>query len=343
MSRLMKKDLALAALALVGLLVFLGCRIFSTTVNVRLAARPDHVTLCYDSPQFSSEALVTLRTQEASKRLTGWTQRSGAVVKSAYRERVVDTLLFDGSCLDALGVLPEVGVPLSDIDAEGCLLDRETAYALFGSEQVLGLSVSLEGKHYTIRGLLSSATPLVVAAQRDQQAPMAPKFDRLTIALSEMDNPTEAAAGFLQRTSAPPPDFTVSSRFYRAIALVLENMVCMLSALLLLFMLARLLPYKWRRWWVLLLFGLMLLWLLGFRIELFPEQFPSRWSDFAFWERGLERARTGWRTLFTMQKLGPDEVPLNNLRSLAQTSVMALAALTVAACSVRALLKRDGG
>ena len=59
---------------------------------------------------------------------------------------------------------------LSEEDREGCLIDRETSWRLFGDAAAIGSLVECQGELYQVRGVLQESAPVLVRMAREGEA-----------------------------------------------------------------------------------------------------------------------------------------------------------------------------
>lgn len=113
----------------------------------------------------------------------------GDAVSSA-RARLI---LIDG---DGELILPQ-GMRLCAFDGDGCVIDEETAMALYGSRDIEGLALSCGGRERVVRGVFPWHRPLVVAQAGDE--PPEGGYSRVTLRGGENGGGALAAEAFLVR------------------------------------------------------------------------------------------------------------------------------------------------
>lgn len=123
----------------------------------------DSVMFYLEQPLSSQEALAAMeQNQKAAEEEGGeflnfclWGQKENIILSNESLSAAVQVngvflcgkpeLLFEDCSLPVPG------------DGQGCLIDEETAWKLFGDTQVTGKEISYEGKRYVIRGVIKSS------------------------------------------------------------------------------------------------------------------------------------------------------------------------------------------
>lgn len=163
----------------------------------------------------------------------------------------------------------------------GCVIDQDTARALWGDDNAVGAELVLDGAVYTVAGVLAGAKSMVLVHTR-QYAGFAPAFGHLLP--GETAYARQAALDFLTALGQPEPtlllDLGWAASFLRAVALLPPLLLCAGIA----FACLELLPGFGHLRWVLLLPVVALCGrLLGAPLPFTPAMLPTRWSEFSFW------------------------------------------------------------
>lgn len=148
----------LICLALAGILMYSGAR-----DRKKAAALEQNAVLTLASPvdrETVKQMRLTEAEQEKGVSFTAWAQEENKTVnaEATGRTKQVDLLWICGSSQQLL----PYGAILNPEDDQGCLLDEETAAALFGSSQVEGMSLQVEGREWVIRGVFPSPRKLLI-------------------------------------------------------------------------------------------------------------------------------------------------------------------------------------
>lgn len=168
---------------------------------------------------------------------------------------------------------------LHEEDADGCLIDRQTAEQLFRNKNAVGSIVKMRGKEYTVRGVIDGPHRTIVT-QLAQESGHA--FSNVTVSA---DNGAET---FLLRHGLTAA-VTVKSSQYVFFSKILYFFPVMSLVLVCLLFLGRLREY-WRLYqvrYLLVSVGMLAIGTVGLLLlfPFIPERLiPSQWSDFEFWE-----------------------------------------------------------
>lgn len=182
-------------------------------------------------------------------------------------------------------------------DTEGCAIDRALAFRLWGSADAVGRSLRWNGRIYTVRGIFQGDAGLFLAqAEEDSEA----RLDRLLLRFPGEAGADEATA-LLNRCGFPSG--TVLDQ--PMLGWCLSALAAVPGLLLAAVLLARLLGRGWRlRHMPVLLCqylplalagGAAVLWAAGLAWTMPDRLVPTRWADFAFWQRTWGQAAEGVR------------------------------------------------
>ncbi len=96
--------------------------------------------------------------------ITAWTQLEEAEVrnKNLNRSRKVPIQIVAGDMSLTAPMTLCYGNYLYQSDSKGCILDRDTAYHLYGTEDAVGNILSYDKQEYHIRGVVKSSRPLLI-------------------------------------------------------------------------------------------------------------------------------------------------------------------------------------
>lgn len=145
----------------------------------RMDGYGEQVTLLLQEPEDYKSAILRLESWQEEMELVLWGEEGQQHFTGARgHEAVVTAIAFAGSTQ----LLFPGGPVLQDTDRTGCLLDRQAAWELFGSDQVQGETVFRDGRCWVVRGVLPCREGLVVlpAGEGTEEIPL----DCLTTELS---------------------------------------------------------------------------------------------------------------------------------------------------------------
>lgn len=222
-------------------------------------------------------------------------------------------------------------------DEAGCVLDAASAWALFGSLDVVGAAVPFGGKDYVLRAVVEAKEGMLLL--RDKEA----AYENLELAAGSPEEAGAALSDFIFRYGLSQDYTLVEGGFYAALLAGLLPLPGLILAAALLFPLARSL---WRRrnlplQALLLLCGLAagslaLGWLLGLT-PYWPARFlPTQWSDFGFWGALFQQAGQTQEALSYLTPVPKDMALFGALKQ-------GLLSLGAAALLAALLLRRPAG
>lgn len=216
---------------------------------------------------------------------TYWAQQNKKVtIHQSNAQAQADCLFFYG---DAAKVWPTnflAGTYPGQLEEKGCAVSRQLAWQLFGSTDVLGLTVTINETDYTIRGVFEGDDPLLLAS-----CPEGPAGGWQNVELDGFDSSKdirEQALQFASSSGLGTPQHLVNG------GSVVSVMQLLASLPILILLIAGFIGILRRQKQMgalrrnILLFGvlfalaLLLPWMLA---KLPPWLLPTRWSDFSFW------------------------------------------------------------
>ncbi len=178
-------------------------------------------------------------------------------------------------------------------DDVGCVIDRNTAYKLFNTENVVGLSISLNNKEYIVRGIMKGMGSNTMIVQEEKQVPSkneSIKYSCMELVFSDTENAKYLAEKFINANSLGTPIVYIDGYMYQNISYLLIHIPIWFSALILIFHFARkvnklkasLVLYV-SGWFGIILLSAILIKITNVHINYSSSQLPTRWSDFDFW------------------------------------------------------------
>ena len=311
-----------------------------------LLALPDTTCLRYFTHTFSLQQLQEMEKSEGEGEqplpFSAFTQLDSQPVKSVLygRSAQADILLFYGDLRQIIQAgMPETGF-VSSADAGGCALDRETAFALWGSDRVIGEKLIFEEKEYTVRAIFDAPGGTVAIPISSE---MGHTLSAISLGAADGQGAQLLAERFYERHGLPAPDVLSTGGWHRTLA----RFFCLLPALPLIYILLagmvreiwgmRETPVLCALWSLLTLAVVIALLLIsGVRLS-FPQSLvPTRWSDFEFWSRLLRGFAANLRSTLLAPVLAPDRAVGAVLIRLLLCSLGALMDM----CALLALCRR---
>lgn len=170
-------------------------------------------------------------------------------------------------------------------DKNGCAVSSQLAYQLWGSTDVIGSTLTINGQPYSVRGVFTSTQPLALASPA-AGAPVA-QWQNAELSGTPTTDPAQAAKLFSTESGLGTPDSTVVGSQLTSLASVAVNLpLFVLAAAGIIFWLYKATkghPFAKEAAFFLFLFAFALLLprLLG---ALPPSIIPNKWSNFSHWE-----------------------------------------------------------
>lgn len=289
------------------LLLLAGCWCLLLALLKPARASLGKVSLRYEEPALSVNQLETLlHSQEDLPQLLPWASYPDSLVeaedaagRTAFAEAMAlygsGELLFPDRLL--AGSLPARG------DVAGCALDAQTANQLWGSSQVVGKTVRLNGRSYVVRGVLATGQAVFLFQEPPGDDAV---FTGLTLRFPGNPDGVQAAQALLSRAGLPAPDELLDFTTVGRLAELLAALPVWLFALL---CLARLVRAVFALRPAPLLCaatalgaaatGALAILLLAPALCWPADLIPNRWSDFAFWSSRFSSLAENLRAVLT--------------------------------------------
>lgn len=189
----------------------------------------------------------------------------------------------------------ESGGYLSPGDTAGCILDRNTAYELFGSENVIGRMLEYDNREYTVRGVLNTSgsnTMLIQAGSEKGPSEKAETYRCMELSFAETgpDKALSLAKNFVQIYGLGEPVSYSNGYRYQGISEFLVHLPIWLCVFGLILYSIRAV-YRLRASLLLSLIGyvtviaisMLLIRIADIHFHIPGSLLPNRWSDFDFW------------------------------------------------------------
>lgn len=221
--------------------------------------------------------------------------------------------------------LMEGSIPSPD-DYVGCLIDEQTAYAMFGTVHTVGCLLTYQDDTYCIRGIIKSDIPICLIQEEDENC----AYSNLELTYADVQSGDQTAGTFLLRGGVKEAGILLEGGFY---AKLLQSAALLPAWFLVLCLLLGMLPGLWRRRTVpvqalvsililLAVWGL-LRWVLELKLFIPQRLIPTSWSDLDFWGRKVYE----WKNyLISIKYLSPypKDVMLFRLLRASLTSLLAV-------------------
>jgi hypothetical protein len=238
-------------------------------------------------------------------------------------------------------------------DLRGCVIDKNAAYELYGSYNVLGKTIVLDNKSYNIYGILDTASNRMLIQEDNPSEkyaylefcyPMDGKSTKNRL-MNDLGTITEnflLQYGFPESRAIIDKDFAVD---------VMKMVYGLPGCFILLFIIIDMIKIHKRARKVplihaaslpvIILISVLLGQMAGIRFS-FPERFiPTRWSDFDFWSRQADEFRHNISDLFSIMPVSCDMIFKEYCSKCIITSVLAIILCILLHCKWRRYLYID--
>lgn len=215
MKRKCRKD-RLLMLALFFVWTALQLRIWN--LMTELADYEDFLSLSYPAGGITAPAFGKWEKSEeskAAKTAAVWKPLGDLAVlaESTGRQETLACYQMKGQPEAVFGKGLSSGRYFTEGEQDVCLLDVETVQKLFGSEDVLGLAVKVEGRRFHIAGILDENGPVCVIPAEEGAV-----FDGITIRRKESDQSVKMAVSCTEAVLGGTNGQVVDGKLYRVTA-----------------------------------------------------------------------------------------------------------------------------
>ncbi len=227
--------------------------------------------------------------------VTLWQRNEGSILTNEERNASVRIGLITVAG-DMTKVYPDAmlyGGALSENDATGCVIDRNTAYQLFNSENAVGLTINLNNENYTVCGIMQETGSNTMIIQEKKQAPAEKegmKYSCMELVFSDTDNAKYLAENFILSNGLGTPTVYIDGYRYQKLSYLLLRLPLWFSALLIILYCARKVnKLKASRvlfvsgWLGIILLSAILIKITKVQFHYSSSMLPTRWSDFDYW------------------------------------------------------------
>jgi hypothetical protein len=182
---------------------------------------------------------------------------------------------------------------LSKVDYNGCVIDRNTAYQLFNTENAVGLTISLNNNDYTVSGIMQGTGSNTMIVQEEKQVVSKTegiKYSCMELVFSDTENAKYLAENFINTYGLGTPTAYIDGYRYQKISYLLIHIPLWFSALLLIIYFARRVNTLkasqvlfMSGWFGIILLSAILIRITNVHFYYSSSMLPTRWSDFDFW------------------------------------------------------------
>ncbi len=263
--------------------------------------------------------------------ITGLTQESNRSIQNEtnLQEIPIDLITYYGNISNSFPVEFVVGsFPIPD-GGNVCAIDSDTAYKLWGSVDVQGLTLKYDGDEYTVAGVFKHPRHIMLRpfsnafTQKDGKL-----FSLLRLRLPSYQNTGEAGRNFIQSYTGGRGSIRDLSPLYMlAEQLLLVPFVILLVAVVI--------KHARRRK---LLYALPSLFMIGLCfsfIKIYADVplylIPTKWSDFEFWPRTAEFIKQSYYALVDAPSLHIFTMQITSIRKMLLSGSCAIVGAVITA------------
>lgn len=202
-----------------------------------------------------------------------------------------------------------VGGAVLKADDVGCVIDKKTAFELWGTEFAIGNILVWNEKEWLVRGVLNTEESIVLVQENDETK----KFSNIELQYADGKSEEQRISDFIMKSGLPNYNATVDGYFVGVIA---KTIYLAIGWVIGLYVIIRMVKIAWRLRGVIVLFLiaiciltitiLLLKWATQFKVELPERLIPTKWSDFSFWTNKWDNIKDNWVVFNDMKPLYKD-------------------------------------
>lgn len=216
----------------------------------------------------------------------------------------------------------------SELDKEGCIVDEETAYTLFGSKAAAGSEIFLKGEKYVIRGIVPWKQRIMIIRPKDGKS----VYTRAFVRPGTGETAKAAGEAFLLRNGFS--GITAREPYIKSISFLF-----LFFPLFVLWLFGFLMAWRERKeliWkGMCVLMTVFLFFWLSRQIQIPRDWIPGKWSDFSFWSEKWKEEMEGLRMYLMLPKT-PMET--EQLLLLLKTAICSFATLLLCLLGRRGIM-----
>lgn len=244
------------------------------------------VDLKYNDKKISVQQIKKIKAQDLRDsgilNLTAYHQYNNEIIYNNNKYQL-DVVSIYGNIENIFDAQILTGTLLSDNDIKSCIIDKQSAYSLFGTEDTLGLKLKWNNKDYTIQGVLDCKQKIMFVRSANQEQK---EFSSIRINFENNDNTYEQAQNFILNYNLD--NATIND--IAPISIIVSQLISVPIILILVFIifdLVKLYKNHNRLVAIIILFIItfLLIYIWDFKIEIPSIYIPTKWSDFQFWNR----------------------------------------------------------
>ena len=276
----------------------------------------------FENENYNTELIKTIKEADPELAVVGWAEESLQSANNPDLGKIasdLDVLIIKGS-----SNLLVKGSNLFADDLEGCLIDNDTSYKLFGSSNCVGREIVYNDRTLIVRGILkgSKANIMIQATEDSSQVLDGLTIDGTGLTLNKIED-------FKMKFGIN--EMAISGNIYYIIAKFIALIFPIITLVLILIKVITSL-FKSRNKPVLVsLYILMAIAsififfkITNIKISIPLDMIPNKWSDFDFWSKMGKEYKEKFEYVLYMKKYGVDIYNIENLLKSALYSIFTI-------------------
>lgn len=283
--------------------LIVGAFLWTTAIinQMRISEYHRDVSVRYDEPALTKQRIEDILELMISKEdknipeITLWQRDEYIVVTNKEENKSIELSLITvaGEMSRIYPVHMLYGGYLAEEDNSGCVIDRATAFKLFGNSNAVGLRINHNKKEYIIRGVIKEIDSNVMIVQEGSSLYKGidgKRYSCMEMSYTDSENAKLLAERFVTTNGLGMPVQFIDGYLISKLSYMLIHIPLWLSALLIIIYLASKI-YSVKASPILTLIGIIGILIIGFilikvtNIHFYypSSMIPNRWSDFDFW------------------------------------------------------------
>lgn len=306
-------------------LAMIICWVLSIGYINRLASIKNTFNIYLDEEEYFPDDIYKMQKEEKYKGnslvFTGWHEKEKqTVLNSNFNRRVESNIIF----ICGQSSLVAEGPILFEDDIKGCLIDEETAYKLFGSNDVIGNTIIYDSGEFIIRGIhRAMEDTIIMQAESDSK-------DKIQGLLIDISNDGIKNIKLISERYGVK-EYGVNSTVYYNLGKMCTSMLPLIILLSIVWSaLKKAIEIKDRL--VLFIFSIMMIivWIIAFfcitryKISIPVDILPNKWSDFDYWSKFFQECMDKIKYVIYMKKYMLDIYVISYLNKIFLCTIIAI-------------------
>ena len=306
-------------------LAMIICWVLSIGYTNRLASVKNTFNIYFDEEEYLPADIYKMQKEEKDKGnslvFTGWHEKEKqTVLNSNFNRRVESNIIF----ICGQSSLVAEGPILFEDDINWCLIDEETAYKLFGSNDVIGNTIIYDSREFIIRGIhRAMEDTIIMQAESDSK-------DKIQGLLIDISNDGIKNIELISERYGVK-EYGVNSTVYYNLGKMCTSMLPLIILLIIVWSaLKKAIEIKDRP--VLFIFSIMMIivWIIAFfcitryKISIPVDILPNKWSDFDYWSKFFQECMDKIKYVIYMKKYMLDIYVISYLNKIFLCTIIAI-------------------